>query len=82
MILFLDIWYVMNRIFFKALLALALILSANIQSYASMAYPGLVDFRQPNGNVVKVYMRGSETLKWAETEDGYTLLYDEVGNLV
>lgn len=72
----------MNRIFFKALLALALILSANIQSYASMAYPGLVDFRQPNGNVVKVYMRGSETLKWAETEDGYTLLYDEVGNLV
>ena len=72
----------MNRIFFKALLALALILSANIQSYASMAYPGLVDFRQPNGNVVKVYMRGSETLKWAESEDGYTLLYDEVGNLV
>lgn len=49
---------------------------------ASIAYPGLVEFRQPSGNIVKITMRGSEALKWAETEDGYTLLYDNSGNLV
>lgn len=53
-----------------------------VQSYATIAYPGLVEFKQPNGNIVKVTMRGSETLKWAETEDGYTLMYDSTGNLV
>ena len=66
----------------KLLFTLLLLSIASADSYSSVAYPGLVDFRQPNGNVVKVYMRGSETMKWAETEDGYTLLYDEKGNLV
>ena len=49
---------------------------------ASVAYPGLIDFKQPDGSVVKIKLRGDENLKWAETEDGYTLLYDKVGNLV
>lgn len=49
---------------------------------ASVAYPGLIDFKQPDGTVVKIKLKGDESLKWAETEDGYTLLYDKVGNLV
>ena len=51
-------------------------------SYAVIAYPGLVDFKQPDGEIVKIRMKGSESLKWAESEDGYTLLYDTAGNLV
>ena len=62
----------------------ALILLSNIIMLcnASVAYPGLIDFKQPDGSVVKIKLRGDESLKWAETEDGYTLLYDNVGNLV
>lgn len=62
----------------------ALILLSNIIMLcnASVAYPGLIDFKQPDGTVVKIKLKGDESLKWAETEDGYTLLYDKVGNLV
>lgn len=64
------------------LLAICALLHVVMLGYATIAYPGLVEFKQPNGNIVKVTMRGSETLKWAETEDGYTLMYDSIGNLV
>lgn len=66
----------------NCLLLLIVLFVVTVQSYATIAYPGLVEFKQPNGNLVKVIMRGSETLKWAETEDGYTLMYDSIGNLV
>ena len=66
----------------KSFLLLIVLFAVTMQSYATIAYPGLVEFKQPNGNIVKVTMRGSETLKWAETEDGYTLMYDSIGNLV
>ena len=67
--------------FISLRLAMMLLLSSlALLSYAVPAYPGLIDFKQPNGNIVKIRMKGSETLKWAESEDGYTLLYDEVGS--
>ena len=47
-------------------LAMMLLLSSlTLLSYAVPAYPGLIDFKQPNGNIVKIRMKGSETLKWA-----------------
>ena len=59
----------------KAKRIVSLIVLSNIimMSYAVIAYPGLVDFKQPDGEIVKIRMKGSESLKWAETEDGYTL---------
>ena len=42
----------------------------------------MIDFRQPDGSTVKIYIRGSEFTKWAETEDGYSLMYDKKGFLV
>ena len=68
----------------KAKRIVSLIVLSNIimMSYAVIAYPGLVDFKQPDGEIVKIRMKGSESLKWAESEDGYTLLYDTAGNLV
>lgn len=49
---------------------------------AVIAYPGWIDFKQPDGTIVKIRLHGSEFVKWAESEDGYTLLYDSHGNLV
>ena len=66
----------------KRIFALLLLSNLIMLCNASVAYPGLIDFKQPDGSVVKIKLRGDESLKWAETEDGYTLLYDNVGNLV
>lgn len=67
-----------------SLLALVALLLAIIPSktYAVSAYPGVVQFKQPDGKVVNVVMKGDEYLNWAETEDGYTLMYDSIGGLV
>ena len=66
----------------KRIFALLILSNLIMLCNASVAYPGLIDFKQPDGSVVKIKLRGDESLKWAETEDGYTLLYDNVGNLV
>ena len=47
--------------------------------FASPAYPGRVPVVLPSGDTVYVRLRGDEFLKWAETEDGYTLLRDSLG---
>lgn len=67
---------------FKRIAMLVLLSNLVLLAYAVSAYPGFIEFRQVSGDVVKIKMKGSETLKWAETEDGYTLVYDAVGNLV
>lgn len=47
--------------------------------FAVTAFPEKVQFTQPDGQKVLVTMKGDEFLKFAETEDGYTLLYNEEG---
>lgn len=37
--------------------------------------------KQPNGKTLTFYIRGDERISWAETSDGYTLLYGESGTL-
>ncbi|MDR0428351.1 MAG: M6 family metalloprotease domain-containing protein [Dysgonamonadaceae bacterium] len=41
------------------------------------AYPHLIKKVQPNGDTITVRLKGDEVMKWMETEDGYSLLYDE-----
>lgn len=62
----LMLFYVMS--FFQDLLAV-------------IAYPYPVKFKQPNGDTLTVIMRGDEFAKYAESVDGYTLLYDNKGYL-
>ncbi|MCM1332739.1 MAG: M6 family metalloprotease domain-containing protein [Bacteroides sp.] len=57
-------------------------MSCGLTARAVVAYPKLVDFRQPDGTVVKIRLLGDENIKYAETEDGYSLLYDAEGALV
>jgi M6 family metalloprotease-like protein len=46
---------------------------------AAPAFPYPVQVTQPDGSVVTVIMRGDENAKWAQTTDGYTLLYNAKG---
>lgn len=41
------------------------------------AYPFLIKKMQPNGEEITVRMKGDENIKWMESEDGYSLLYDK-----
>lgn len=43
------------------------------------AYPGIIDYRQPDGAIIRLRMMGDEYFHWAESEDGYTLLSDAEG---
>ena len=47
--------------------------------FAVIAFPEKVLFTQPNGEKVTVQMKGDEYVKFAHSEDGYTLLYDQNG---
>lgn len=46
---------------------------------ASPAYPGLINFTQPDGSSIRIYLKGNEKIKWAETEDGYSILFNAEG---
>ena len=54
-------------------------LGVYVASWAVPAYPGRVFYRCADGSGVYLYLKGDEQCKWAETEDGYTLLRDRSG---
>ncbi|MDR2087138.1 MAG: M6 family metalloprotease domain-containing protein [Dysgonamonadaceae bacterium] len=41
------------------------------------AYPYFSTITQPDGKIITVKMKGDEHIKWMESEDGYSLLYDK-----
>ncbi len=43
------------------------------------AFPGLIEFEQPDGEIIELYLRGDEKINWAETTDGYTILATKDG---
>ena len=45
------------------------------------ADPRPVTVTQPNGKILTFYIKGDEFVHWCETLDGYTLLYNDNGNL-
>ncbi len=47
---------------------------------AAPAYPYPVEFRQSNGTTVTVIMKGDEKVRWAETTDGYAIMYNAQGD--
>lgn len=60
------------------LVTISLLFSISI-SFAVTAFPEKVLFSQPNGDKVTIQMKGDEYVKFAYSEDGYTLLYDQNG---
>jgi len=63
----------------KLFLFAILIISTFAQLFAVPAYPYPVVFTQPNGEQVTLIMKGDEFVKFAQTLDGYTLLYNAEG---
>ena len=48
-------------------------------AFAVSAYPGLVEYTQPDGTKLSLYLKGDERTKWALSEDGYTLMHNKAG---
>jgi hypothetical protein len=38
-----------------------------------------IEYKQPDGTVLTIFLKGDEKLHWAETLDGYTLLSNKKG---
>ena len=51
-------------------------------AYASDAHPYPINFTQPDSSTVEIIMMGDEYLRWAETIDGYSILFDNSGTYV
>lgn len=62
------------------LLFIATILISQI-SIAVPAYRGLVQLPQPDGTEIPAYLFGDERVSWVESEDNYTLMYNNQGYL-
>jgi M6 family metalloprotease-like protein len=63
----------------KRFLITILIISAFARLSAVPAYPYPVVFTQPNGEQVTIIMKGDEFVRFAQTLDGFTLLYNDEG---
>lgn len=63
---------------FSVLIIVTALLTSTI-SYAVQAYPGLIKFKQPDGTLINIFLKGDEFHRWAITEDGYTLLHNADG---
>ena len=66
----------------KHLALLALALTFATQGFATSAYPGVISYRQPDGQTVQIRLYGDERCHYGRTLDGYTLLKDSRGFLV
>ncbi len=62
----------------KNIIVVLLLLVAKF-SFAIPAFPGLINFQQPDGTYLEVYLKGDERVRWAETTDGYSLLFNKEG---
>lgn len=55
-------------------IASSLLLTASVSAMAVPAKPGLINFSQPDGSVIKVQIHGDEFHHFYTTEDGYFLV--------
>ncbi|MDD2576831.1 MAG: hypothetical protein PHV76_04945 [Bacteroidales bacterium] len=68
----------------KRTITLLLFIAIGLMSQISMAVPaykGLVQLSQPDGTEISAYLFGDERLSWVESEDNYTLMYNQQGYL-
>ncbi|MFZ4413230.1 MAG: M6 family metalloprotease domain-containing protein [Bacteroidales bacterium] len=43
------------------------------------AYPHPIEFTQPDGSKIIIQLKGDEKIRWAETMDGYSILFNKTG---
>jgi len=70
------------KLVYSTILMVILLISKTITAIASPAYPGLIKMTQPDGTTISLYLKGDEKVHWMESEDGYSLLYDNNKTIV
>lgn len=72
----------MKKLFLLSLVAITLLISlAGINRvYGVSAYPNPIEFKQSDGSIIKIVLMGDEKVKWAQTLDGYSALYNKSGD--
>jgi hypothetical protein len=66
----------MKRFFYLVLFA-SLLTSQWVNAVPASPYP--VQYRQPDGSVITILLKGDERVHWATSTDGYTLLVNKTG---
>jgi M6 family metalloprotease-like protein len=61
---------------------LLLIAGFSNKSFAVTADPNPVEYRQPDGTIITLMLKGDEFIHWATTTDGYTILSNSSGTYV
>ena len=64
------------------LLFVLVIVCHTITTLSMPAYPGLIKMKQPDGTTISLYLKGDEKVHWMESEDGYSLMYDNNKTIV
>lgn len=58
-----------------------MLIMVTLKTVAVPATPYPIDFKQPDGKVITILLKGDENLSWQQTIDGYTLMFNEFGYL-
>jgi M6 family metalloprotease-like protein len=66
----------------KRLFLYSVFLLFSFPMFSVPAYPYFITVSQPDGELITLKMKGDERVKWMESEDGYSLLYDREKNIV
>lgn len=73
----------MKKILLLVALMATMVLGAQAQEEAAPqrvpAYRGLIERPQPNGYVLRTYLRGDEHFHWSMTEDGWQIIETSKG---
>lgn len=72
----------MKKILFLVALMTTMVIGMNAQESTPSrvpAYRGLIERTQPNGDVLRTYLRGDERKHWIMTEDGWEIFEDSKG---
>ena len=68
-----------HHLTFLILVTFLLSISVNQTLQAVTAYPYPIIYTQPDGSQLTIFLKGDEKTKWAETNDGYSLLFNNNG---
>ena len=71
----------------SAILIFSIIVGVNAQNTSKNQIKGngvpatkkLIEYKQPDGSILNLYLKGDKAIHWAETADGYTILANSAG---
>jgi len=69
----------MNLRYFLLCFFLGMLMGYSATLSACDAYPYPIQFIQPDSSKIEIIMMGDEKLRWAETTDGFSILFDKNG---